>query len=57
MTLQELHDRLGRAEDALKAHARNATSYERSRLEGKANGVHLALTYVEEMLRAESRPS
>ena len=50
--LADLADRLKRACDALTAHARDAQGLERARLDGKANGVALALSYVEEMQRA-----
>jgi hypothetical protein len=55
MSFYDLRDRLQRAEDALKSHAKASSGNERSRLEGKAQGVYLARTYVEEMLRAEAR--
>jgi hypothetical protein len=48
----DLADRLGRARDVLNGRARDAEGFERFRLDGKANGVALALSYVEEITRS-----
>lgn len=50
--LRRLADRLERARDLLNVRARDTKDpAEHFRLAGKANGVALALSYVEEMLR------
>jgi hypothetical protein len=51
----DLTERLKRADELLWKHSKETDGPNRTRLEGKANGVRLALSYVEEITRAIER--